>query len=57
MKHKKTILITVIFLIVAVLSANELIPQSIDNKFYNINVANNIEYQSELTDIHNKQYK
>lgn len=57
MKHKKTILITVIFLIVAVLSANELISQSIDNEFYNINVANNIEYQSELTDIHNKQYK
>lgn len=57
MKHKKTILITVIFLIVAVLSVNELIPQSIDNKFYNINVADNIEYQSELTDIHNKQYK
>lgn len=57
MKHKKTILITVIFLIVAILSVNELIPQSIDNKFYNINVADNIEYQSELTDIHNKQYK
>lgn len=56
MKHKKTILITVIFLIIAVLSVNELIPQSIDNEFYNINVSDNIEYQSELTDIHNKQY-